>query len=45
MESQFGITTKLLDKNGDQVLCVSWLAADPGVADYLLSVVDNNKGL
>jgi hypothetical protein len=56
VESQFGLTTKeayffgietlgSLDKNGDQVLCVSWLGANPGVADYLLSVVDNNKGL
>jgi hypothetical protein len=31
-----------LDNNGDQVLCVSWLGANPGQEDYDLSVVDNH---
>jgi hypothetical protein len=53
VESFFGLSTKeayffgvesfgFLDKNGDQVLCVSWLGANPGIDDYYLSVVDNN---
>jgi hypothetical protein len=53
VESFFGLSTKeayffgiesfgSVDKNGDQVLCVSWLGANPGIPDYLLSVVDNN---
>jgi hypothetical protein len=56
VESEFGLTTKEAyffgvdsfgsqDKNGDQVLCVSWLGANPGIDDFLLKVVDNNKGL
>jgi hypothetical protein len=53
VESFFGRSTKeayvfgvesfgSLDRNGDQVLCVSWLGANPGIDDYYLSVVDNN---
>jgi hypothetical protein len=53
VESFFGLSTKEAyffgvesfgsqDKNGDQVLCVSWLGANPGIPDYILSVVDNN---
>jgi hypothetical protein len=53
VESFFGLSTKeayffgvesfgFVDKNGDQVLCVSWLGANPGTPDYILSVVDNN---
>jgi len=39
----FGVESfGVLDKNGDQVLCVSWLGANPGIDDYYLSVVDNN---
>jgi hypothetical protein len=30
------------DRNGDQIVCVSWLGGNPGIDDYLLSVVDNN---
>lgn len=53
VESFFGLTTKQayffgvesfgsVDKNGDQVLCISWIGANPGQPDYLVSVVDNN---
>jgi hypothetical protein len=53
VESFFGLSTKeayffgiesfgSLDKNGDQILCVSWLGANPGIDNYYLSVVDNN---
>jgi hypothetical protein len=49
----FGLSTKeayffgvesfgSLDRNGDQVLCVSWLGANPGIDDYYPRVVDNN---
>jgi len=31
-----------VDRNGNRVLCVSWLGANPGQPDYLLSVVDDN---
>jgi hypothetical protein len=30
------------DRNGNQVLCVSYVGANPGVEDYYLSVVDDN---
>jgi hypothetical protein len=30
------------DRNGNHVLCVSWIGVNPGQADYLLSVVDDN---
>jgi hypothetical protein len=30
------------DRNGNQILCVSWIGANPGVEDYYLSVVDDN---
>lgn len=30
------------DRNGNQVLCVSYLGANPGIQDYYLSVVDDN---
>jgi hypothetical protein len=53
VESFFGLSTKeayffgvesfgFEDKNGDQVLCVRWLGANPGTPDYILSVIDNN---
>jgi hypothetical protein len=53
VESFFGLSTKeayffgiesfgFVDRNGDQVLCVSWLGANPGIPDHILSVVDNN---
>ena len=32
-----------VDRNGNQVLCVSWLGANPGTPDYILSVVDDNS--
>jgi hypothetical protein len=32
-----------VDKNGNQILCVSWLGANPGTPDYILSVVDDNS--
>jgi hypothetical protein len=39
----FGIESfGFVDKNGDQVLCVSYLGANPGIQDYYLSVIDNN---
>lgn len=31
-----------VDRNGNQVLCVSYLGANPGIQDYYLSVVDDN---
>lgn len=34
-----------LDKNDDQILCVSWIGANPGIDDYNLSVVDNNASV
>ena len=34
-----------LDKNGDQILCVSWIGANPGIDDHYLSVVDNNASV
>ena len=34
-----------LDKNGDQILCASWLGANPGIDDHYLSVVDNNASV
>jgi hypothetical protein len=53
VESFFGLSTKeayffgvesfgSADRNGDQILCISWIGANPGQADYLVSVVDNN---
>lgn len=53
VESFFGLSTKeayffgvesfgFVDRNGDQILCISWIGANPGQADYLVSVVDNN---
>lgn len=56
VESYFGLTEKeayflgveanaFLDRNGDQVLCISWIGANPGIADYLISVVDNNASV
>jgi len=32
-----------VDRNGNQILCVSWLGANPGTPDYILSVVDDNS--
>jgi hypothetical protein len=31
-----------VDRNGNEILCVSWLGANPGQPDYILSVVDDN---
>jgi hypothetical protein len=56
VESYFGLTEReayflgveanaFLDRNGDQVLCISWIGANPGIADYLISVVDNNASV
>lgn len=53
VESTFGLTEREAyffgvesfgsqDRNGNQVLCVSWIGANPGVEDYYLSVVDDN---
>jgi hypothetical protein len=53
VESFFGLSTKeayflgvesfgFVDRNGDQILCISWIGANPGQPDYLVSVVDNN---
>jgi hypothetical protein len=53
VESFFGLSEKeayffgvesfgSVDRNGDRVLCISWIGANPGQADYLVSVVDNN---
>jgi hypothetical protein len=53
VESFFGLTEReayffgvesfgFVDMNGNQVLCVSWLGANPGVDDPYLSVVDDN---
>jgi hypothetical protein len=53
VESYFGLSEReayffgvesfgWLDKNGDRILCVSYLGANPGIDDYYLSVVDNN---
>lgn len=53
VESTFGLTEReayffgvesfgFVDRNGNQVLCVSYLGANPGIEDYYLSVVDDN---
>ncbi len=53
VESSFGLSEReayffgvesfgSVDRNGNQVLCVSWLGANPGVDDFYLSVVDDN---
>jgi hypothetical protein len=53
VESEFGLTEKeayffgvesfgSVDRNGNEVLCVSYLGANPGVDDAYLSVVDDN---
>jgi hypothetical protein len=53
VESFFGLTEResyffgvesfgFVDRNGNQILCVSWLGANPGVDDPYLSVVDDN---
>jgi hypothetical protein len=53
VESTFGLTEReayffgvesfgFVDRNGNQVLCVSYLGANPGQEDYILSVVDDN---
>jgi hypothetical protein len=39
----FGIESfGYLDRNANQILCVSYLGANPGIQDYYLSVVDDN---
>jgi hypothetical protein len=39
----FGVESfGFVDRNGNQVLCVSWLGANPGQQDYDLSVIDDN---
>jgi hypothetical protein len=53
VESSFGLSEReayffgiesfgFVDRNGNQVLCVSWLGANPGQEDFDLSVVDDN---
>ena len=53
VQSEFGLSERdayffgvesfgAVDKNGNQVLCVSYLGANPGKEDYILSVVDDN---
>lgn len=53
VESEFGLTEReayffgvesfgFVDRNGNQVLCVSYLGANPGKEDFILSVVDDN---
>jgi hypothetical protein len=53
VESEFGLTEResyffgvesfgFVDRNGNQILCVSYLGANPGIEDYYLSVVDDN---
>jgi hypothetical protein len=39
----FGVESfGFVDRNGNQILCVSWLGANPGVDDPYVSVVDDN---
>jgi hypothetical protein len=53
VESEFGLTEKeayffgvesfgFVDRNGNQILCVSYLGANAGQEDFILSVVDDN---
>jgi hypothetical protein len=53
VESYFGLSEReayffgvesfgSVDRNGNQILCVSWIGANPGQEDIYLSVVDDN---
>lgn len=53
VQSEFGLSERdayffgiesfgFVDRNANEILCVSYLGANPGQEDYILSVVDDN---